>query len=308
MTMHALRIAVRLLSIASALALLPLAAWGLCLSAFVSTLLTLLLSAALAARRAIISALLAAAVLVSGVIEVPLRVHWLGATARAGSLDMREQVAVAGINVLLSGASVAMGFSDFGWETAVMLSPVSIDGTCSQERLARYHEEGPAPLRIWSSDMPMRSPKLRREVKRLADTLPGSAEEGQRRNLGPVGPMTWKGSAYISTSEANRVPVALNAPTTTLEGEAVREGERWRMDLVVHLFVAYPARATFAVGPLTLEEGLFHDAPLLLHPYCGEYRFTRFADDPSLASLEPIRGPFERASTALLRAAGAGYR
>ena len=291
-----------------AVSLVPVILWGLCLSAFVSVAIAAMLVAALIARRTLLAALLSLLLLPIGLVEVPLRVTSLGAVARRGPLDAREQAAVAGVNVLLAGASAALGFSDFGWETLVMLSPVSLDGACPPERMRRYHESGSAPLRVWSSEMPLRSPRIRREVRALASRLPADASEGQTVPLAEAGPFTWSAKAYTSASEANRVPIALNTPTTLLTGAATRTGERWRLDLVVHLFVEYPERATLGVGPLSLEEGMFRDAALLIHPYCAEYRFTRYADDPFLSDPTPIRGPFERASTWLLRAAGAGYR
>jgi hypothetical protein len=232
----------------------------------------------------------------------------LGARARAGSLSAPEQAAVAGLDVVLGGAAILAGFSDFGWETLVLLVPVSLDGACPADRVRRYGLREAPPLRSWASDLPLRSERFRAPVRRWAASLLEAAPEGTERRLGPVGPFTWPGADYIAADEANRVPVALNTPTTTLEGVAVREGGRWRLDLVVHAYIAYPEKATLQAGPIVLEEGMFADADLFLHPYCAEYTFSRWADDADLQRREPIRGPFERASTALLRAMGAGYR
>jgi hypothetical protein len=215
---------------------------------------------------------------------------------------------VAGLNVVLGVAAVFAGFSDFGWETLVLLAPGGVDGPCPDDRVRRYGLRGAPPLRSWSSDLPLRSERFRAPVRRWAASLPASAPDGTTRRLGPTGPFTWPGADYIAADEANRVPVALNTPTTTLEGVAVRDGGRWRLDLVVHAWIAYPEEATLQAGPIVLEEGMFADADLFLHPYCAEYTFSRWADDPDLQRRDAIRGPFERASTAILRGIGAGYR
>ena len=141
-----------------------------------------------------------------------------------------------------------------------------------------------------------------------AQSLPDKAALNSRRTFTREGPLTWPGSDYIAADVANRVPVALNTPTTYLEGSAVRVEYGWQMELVLHLFIMYPKKATFrtAVG-LELEEGIFHASRRLLTPYCAEYRWSIRSDDPALDIEGPIRSPLEKATTWLLREMGAGY-
>ena len=89
--------------------------------------------------------------------------------------------------------------------------------------------------------------------------------------------------------------------------EAVPAGGRWRLDLSVTLPMAYPEASTMRIGPFELEEGMFHDAAPLLTPYCLEYTWSVWADDPSLHHEGPVRGPLETLSTGLLRALGMRY-
>lgn len=293
--------------------------WGVCLGAWVSVLGGLALIGALRYARGCSGLVLGGALLglvgIVAPIEVALSIDRIGARARAGELSLREQLGVYGFNLVFGAASVGAGFSGFGIETLSLALPSSWAGACPPERLARYGADLPRAyaghvprLRSWSSELPMRSPRIRGVVSRWAQALPGGAPEGVRYPLGPTGPFTWPASAYTSIHEANQVPIALNTPTTRMSGEAVRVGDRWRLELVVDLAVAYPERSTLQLGPIALEEGMWHDARLLLQPYCGEYRWVTWSDDPGLDDPDPVRGPAERITTWVLRQAGAAYR
>jgi hypothetical protein len=296
---------------------LGLVGWGIALGAWVSVAAAVALGWAVwrgpgALRPRVVGGVALAVILVAGPVETLVSVHQIGGRARRGALGARDQVAVYGFNAVFGASAVAAGFGAFGQETLLLGVPWSLAGPCPDDRLRRYGAALPRAypghrprLRRWTSDLPMRSPKVRRIVRGWAEGLPAS---GGERSLGPVGPLTWPSSAYTSADASNQAAAALNTPTTRLSGRATPEGGRWRLDLVVDLAVAYPERATLWVGPFGLEEGMFHDARLLLQPYCAEYRWSVWADDPGLQRTEPVRGPIERLSTWALRAAGAGYR
>lgn len=309
----------RILRIALIGPLFPLLAWGCALGAWLSTLLTLVLVVVLARGRSwhagLLSAALIASIVVAGIVETLYAIDQVGERSRQGELDLRDQVAVYGFNLVFGTAAVAAGFPAFGAETLALAIPFSLDGACPADRLKRYGDHlpraypGHSPrLRRWSSDLPMRSPRMRAVVATWAESLPADASEDSRKELGPHGPFTWPSSAYIAEGEANGVPIALNTPTTQMTGVAVRLEGRWRLDLSVDLALAYPSRATLQLGPFGLEEGMFHDARGLLHPYCLEYEWSVWSDDPSIFETEPIRGPLERGTTWILREAGAAYR
>ncbi|MEZ4235409.1 MAG: hypothetical protein R3F59_04460 [Myxococcota bacterium] len=289
---------------AARLAALALAAWAVALGAWVSA------GAALGfalARRGRAAPVCAALLVLVGPPEVLWRVHRMGAAVRDGrGLSLREKVGVVGFDLAFAGGVTVAGFSAFGRETGSLALPVSWAGACPPERVARYGGQvAPgARLRRWSSALPMRSPRIRGIVRGWAGGLQGATP----RALGPTAPLTWPSRAYFAADASNQVAAALNTPTTRLSGTAVPVDGRWRLDLTVDLAVAYPPRSTLWVGPFGLEEGLFHAAQPLLAPYCAEYAWSVWADDPALARTEPVRGPLERLTTWLLRAAGAGYR
>lgn len=299
-----------------------LIAWGLALGAWLATtavLILMVLTWRTVTRWTVLSAMvLFGLVGTVGAAETLWRVDQIGERSRAGDLGIRDQLGVYGFNVAFGTSAIVLGFTQFGNETLSLGIPFSVAGQCPEDRLRSYiakHPEyrssGPSPstarLRRWHSDFAMRSPKVRAIVRQWANGLASAAPEGTERKLGPKGPITWPASAYFSPNEANGVPVALNA-YTTMEGHATRIGSRWRMDLLLHLPVAYPKRnSNLQVGPFTLAEGMFYDARSVLQPYCGEYRWTTWSDDPQLQSTEPIRTVREIAMTGILRGLGAHY-
>lgn len=294
-----------------------LGVWGIALGAWCATAAVLVLGGVLwrgrTWRAGVVAAVALAGILGVGTVEVLVSVHRIGARARGGGLGLRDKIAVYGFNGVLSGGAAAAGLGPFAQETLLLGVPWSLAGPCPDDRLRRYGRALPRAypghvprLRRWSSDMPLRSPKVRKIVRGWAARLP--APGSRERALGPAGPLTWPSSAYLAADEANQVAAALNAPTTRLSGTAVPVDGRWRLDLVVDLAVAYPERATLHIGPFALEEGMFHDARPLLQPYCAEYRWSTWADDPGLQRTEAVRGPVERLTTWVLRALGAGYR
>lgn len=296
---------------------LGLVAWGVSLGAWFATVCVSLMLAVLWTPRrrwsVPVGVLLLGLISVVGPIETLWRVHQVGERSRAGNLGLRDQLAVHGFNTAFGVSALVMGFPQFGVETISLALPVSLDGACPADRLRSYGShlprawDGHEPaLRVWESDFAMRSPKIRNKVRLWAQQLPARADDGVRRSLGPWGPVTWPAGAYFDADEANGVPVALNA-LTTMEGEAVRVGDRWRLELVVHLPIAYPKRATMKMGPFWLEEGMWHDARAVLPPYCGEYRWTVWSDDPDLQAAGADRTVLEQLMTAILRAAGARY-
>lgn len=302
---------------AATVGLVLLVAWGVALGAWVSAAAAVVLGCAVWGARGCagraVGATALAIVAITGPVEVLVRVHAIGDRARAGALGPRDQLGVYGFNVVLAGAATAAGFAKFGEETLLLGVPWSLAGACPPDRLAGYGSRLPRAyaghvprLRVWRSDLPMRSPKVRRFVRTWADALPVGG--GRPRDLGPVGPITWTTAEYLSPAEANQVPAALDTPTTRLTGRAVHEDGAWRLDLVVDAAIAYPERSALHFGPFVLEEGMFHDARAVLRPYCAEYRWSVAADDPFLRDPDPVRGPLERLSTAVLRAAGAGHR
>ena len=309
----------RLLRVGGALVLVPVLLWGCALGAWFSTALTTGLVAVIGSARGwkglLFGAGLASCIVAVGVPEVLLAMDGIGERSRKGTLGGRDKAAVYGFNIVFGGAAIASGFPAFGVETLALAVPWSRDGACPADRLERYGRHLPRAypghvprLRRWSSDFPLDSPRLRLVVARWAAALPAEAPDGARRDLAPRGPFTWPASAYIAANEANGVPVALNTPTTRMSGHAVRVGDRWRLDLSVDLALAYPEQATLPLGPFDLEEGMFHDARSVLHPYCLEYVWSVWADDPALNNTEPIRGPMERSTTWVLRELNTGYR
>lgn len=291
-----------------------LAGWGVSLGAWLATGCTLALALAIArrwpARRA---GLLVLAIGTLGAVETLWRIDRIGARARAGPLGLRDQVAVYGFNVAFGLAAIPAGFREFGFETLALGVPWSDAGACPPERLAQYaglvpSVGGRAPrLRRWSSSLPLRSPRIRRRLARWAAALP-SPTPGATAQGGPWRLRPWSWRTYLAADSPNRVPVALNTPMTRLSVVARAEEGRWRMTGTVDLPIAYPEQASLQIGPFTLEEGLWHDSRALLRPYCLEHTFAVWADDPRLDDPTPQRGPFERASTAVLRALGAHYR
>ncbi|MEO0603439.1 MAG: hypothetical protein AAF211_18520, partial [Myxococcota bacterium] len=213
-------------------------------------------------------------------------------------------------NVVFAAATVPVGFVELGAETLALGVPWSNAGSCPPDRRAAYGNDlpGQAPrLWRWHSAMPLRSPRIRGRIARWVRQLPAPAA-GATASFGPWRVPPWTASAYVATDEANRVPAALNTPRTRLAASAEVVDGRWRLHGTVDLPVAYPARSTLQIGPFALEEGMFHDAQPLLAPYCLEYRFSVWADDPVLDDPAPVRGPFESVSTAVMRRLGVRYR
>lgn len=292
-----------------------LVVWGVTLGAWIATVATVGLIAVIARppeRARGIALALVGFIVTIGAIDTLVAVDRIGARAREGELGLRDKLAVYGFNVAFAAAAVPAGFADFGAETLALGVPWSDAGRCPIDRLDVYGDAlrlnaGPPRLRRWSSEMPLRSASIRGKLAEWAAELP-APEPGTTRSFGPWRIPPWPTARYIAADEANRVPVALNTPLTRLSARAVVVDGGWRLDGVVDLPVAYPEISTLQIGPFALEEGMFYDAQPLLVPYCLEYRFAIRADDPRLDDPDPVRGPFESASTAVLRAIGAHYR
>ena len=297
---------------------LCLVAWGVALGAWVATGFVVCVLLLTARRRGLLSNL-AVGILITGVLtlgsaETLWRVGQIGERARAGDLSMRDQVAVYGFNVAFGMSALVLGFPEFGVETLSMGLPISLSGTCPETRMQSYRKSVQGipgdlhtPLRRWHSDFPMRSPRFRSKARSWARSLPSHADDGATRSFGPTSGFVWQARDYFSTEEANGVPVALNSPTTVMNGTATRMGDRWRLDLVVHLAVAYPKKATMQLGPFSLEEGMWYDSRSILQPYCGEYVWSTWSDSPELDVEGPLRTLRERLFTWILRQAGAHY-
>lgn len=297
---------------------LLLVVWGVALGAWVATALAVGVLVLSARRRGLIGKLsigaLTLGVLTLGSAEVLWKIDRIGERSRAGDLSIRDQVGVYGFNAVFGASAIVLGFPEFGVETLSMGLPISLAGSCPEARLRKYRKSAqgisgdePVPLRRWHSDFPMRSPRFRTVVRRWSRSLPTQAKDGTKKTFGPTSAFTWRSKAYFSTTEANGVPVALNAPTTVMEGVATREGDRWKLDLVVHLAVAYPKKATMKLGPFSLEEGMWYDSRSVLRPYCGEYVWSTWADSPDLEIEGPQRTLRERGATWVLRKAGVRY-
>lgn len=155
--------------------------------------------------------------------------HRIGKRARAGSLTPKEQLGVYGFNLVFGGAAWVLGFPEFGIETLSLAAPRGHSAPCPSERLLQYGDALPRTnqvpvLRSWNSDFAMRSPRIQKLVQQWARTLPSDVSNGTKRVFPSQRGLTWPASAYFSTDEANGVPIALNAPTTTLEGRAFSSG------------------------------------------------------------------------------------
>ena len=297
---------------------LCLVVWGLALGAWVATGLVVSVLLLTTRRRGWLSTLVVCTLLTGtvtlGSAETLWRVDQIGERARKGDLSMRDQVAVYGFNTVFGMSALVLGFPEFGVETLSMGIPISLSGTCPEPRRSRYRRSVQGipgdldpPLRSWNSDFAMRSPRVRSTVRKWARSLPSQADEGATRRFGPASGWVWQGSDYWEETKANGVAAALNSPTTRLEGTATRTGDRWRMDLVVHLAVAYPKKATMHLGPFSLEEGMWYDSRSILQPYCGEYKWSVWSDSPELDVKEAQRPLREQASTWILREAKAFY-
>lgn len=287
--------------------------WGVTLGAWLATLATIALCVVMIRpprRGALVAAGLAGFVMTGGAAETLWRIDRIGQRAREGELTLRDQLAVYGFNVGFGLAAIPAGFRDFGAQTLALGVPWSSAGTCPPDRLAAYGShlprDGTPRLRRWRSSLPLRSPRIRHRLRRFAQTLPDPVS-GATGQGGPwrIGPWSWQD--YVAVDAPNRVPVALNTPMTRLSVTAEARDGRWRLDGTVDLPMAYPERSSAHVGGFTIEEGMWHDARSLLPPYCLEYRFSVWADDPRLVDPVATRGPFERTSTAVLRAIGARY-
>ncbi|MEN0065925.1 MAG: hypothetical protein AAGA48_27540 [Myxococcota bacterium] len=290
--------------------------WGVALGAWVATLATLGLIGMVLwpPERAVRIGLgLAFVVITVGAVETLWCIDQIGAKAREGDLSLRDKVAVYGFNVVFAAAAIPAGFKEFGYETFALGIPWSNAGECPHDRRQAYGSalrvrDGAVPrLRRWSSAMPQRSPRIRARLAEWARTLPKPVA-GRVERFGPWDVPMWSWRSYIALEAANRVPVALNSPRTRLSADAKVIDGRWRIEARVDMPVSYPEGSTLQIGPFGLEEGMFHDAQPLLVPYCLEYHWTVWADDPRLYTIEPVRGPFESLSTALLRSLGAHYR
>jgi hypothetical protein len=148
--------------------------------------------------------------------------------------------------------------------------------------------------RVRRSDMPMRSPAVRRAVARA---IAAAAASGSEDVALPAQRIVF---VYDSDRESLRAALALNP--LLLVGRVVKAGQGWRADLRATVQVAYPRRAVLRLRDvrgrsLVIDEGLFWALQQRgwLHPYVVTWQWSVWSSDSRLADLErPIRGTWER--------------
>lgn len=137
-----------------------------------------------------------------------------------GAFTSRELASIYALNVTMALGGVLVGAPEAAEETLLLAVP------------------GP-PERVFHSDMPMRSWKVRRAVAAMLREAESGAP-GQA--LGPRR-VAWR----YSPSESLRAALALNA--LTLRAAVVEPGRRARIELEGTVAVRYPPRAGFPSAP-----------------------------------------------------------
>ncbi|HUB08749.1 MAG TPA: hypothetical protein VMB50_17205 [Myxococcales bacterium] len=187
----------------------------------------------------------------------------------AATLTFRDRLGLYGLNAVMGAGGWLAGFPEVAGETLALAWP------------------GP-PVRTWSSDFAMGSPRVRSALGKALAALPPSPE-GTEVELATLR-IAWP--TYSRDEDSMRVALALNSPFF-LGGRARRtgQGRGWVVDLTGTAVVAYPHRFFLPLGvlpdgqPWGLDEGLFWALQRAgwLHPYTAEWHWTIDGDDARLA-------------------------
>jgi len=205
------------------------------------------------------------------------RIQSLSRSVEAGPqrLSTRDLAATWTLHLAMAAGGWLAGFPEAAGETAGLVFRGS-------------------PERVHRSDMPMRSPTVRRAVARA---FAAAAASGSQDVALPAQRIVF---VYDPDRESLRAALALNP--LLLVGRVVKPGQGWRADLQATVQVAYPRRAVLRLGEvrgrsLVIDEGLFWALQQRgwLHPYLATCQWSVRSNDSRLADLEqPIRGAWER--------------
>ena len=205
------------------------------------------------------------------------RIQSLSRSVEAGPqrLSTRDLAAIWTLHLAMAAGGWLAGFPEAAGETAGLV-------------FRGAHE------RVRRSDMPMRSPAVRRAVARA---IAAAAASGSEDVALPAQRIVF---VYDSDRESLRAALALNP--LLLVGRVVKAGQGWRADLQATVQVAYPRRAVLRLRDvrgrsLVIDEGLFWALQQRgwLRPYVATWQWSVLSSDSRLADLErPIRGAWER--------------
>ncbi|MGC4118744.1 MAG: hypothetical protein QM765_30130 [Myxococcales bacterium] len=232
------------------------------------------------------------------------------ATARSGGplFTARERLGVHGFNHLLALGGLVVGLPEVAWETAAMSwSPNPLPDAASAEQrrsqcsashgLASARKASLAPSREAGSDFAMRSPEIRRTLRALLSTNPGTPQASAVHFLR-------QGYGGVVRRDSLRVALALEVGDSALAAIRRNDGRieaAWTG--TIHYpggDVAFSVELPTALGPrvLRVSEAVFCGMQVdgAMAPYPLTFRWTLAPDDPRLAQPEvdrPDRGWLE---------------
>ena len=196
---------------------------------------------------------------VTAVIEYPLRIEPLAARHAAGgpdALGRRDRASVWLLHLGMGLAGAPM-FPEAASETLRLVVP------------------GPV-VRVIRSSFPGGATPVRQAIGRWEEALRKAEDDAvlfRPRRL------------VIGRTELRH---ALALDPVTLSGSAVRDGARWRLEVLAAVPIDYPPKSALPLfstpaGPVRIHEGLFDalEQRGWLFPYSAEYRWTEWIDDPS---------------------------
>lgn len=195
--------------------------------------------------------------------------HWNYQLAKHGlkSYNTLDKIAIYHTNLVYGLYAPLIGAPEFGREVLRLCLPSST-------------------IRTWHSSMAIKSPKIIGAINNWIELLRNQKRNVAHYNL-PARKLTW--NDYTGD---RRVALALNP--VLLEGKAVPEGNRWRLDCKATVYVKYrqdEARLLLKSkdNQLINPGGPFWALQELnwLHPYTAVWTWSIYSDDPRLSRNKP---------------------
>ena len=194
----------------------------------------------------------------------------------ASALSTRDRAGLWGLHVVMAAGGYAWGLPEVSREAWRLNLPGR-------------------KTRVWFSDFPMRSPRVRAALLEIVDDEIIRSQETSHSTQ-----VTWPDYKETARTDSLRVALALNCPLV-LDVEAIPHGPEHALNVVARCQVSYPRRGPIPIAvidgqPIVLEEGLFHalEETGWMFPYTAEWHFQVRTDNPRLRDTEPVLGWRER--------------